>query len=255
MGCAARTGVTARIGGGARIGGAQSAGSPARRGGVGARLAVALAVTLAAASTSIPGAAAAQDVGGYVATEWRLLGIGEHVSHGPSFAAGISLLEDHLRLGIAGFARPGPINPRTWTIAPSTGEPYRGQDELTVRSDGAFVGVEIAGDLAPPRAPWLHVRPSATLGYAAFGFYLTGDDRDTPDGRRVSEWENELQDGRDAGFGFGLDLGLRLAFALPDAPWIRPTIGGGYFLVVGYDAYVRGSYNGPWATAGVEIAF
>jgi len=197
--------------------------------------------------------ASAQDVGGYVGTEWRVLGLGEHVSHGPSVSAGLTLLDRTLRVGITGFARPGPINPATFDATPT--QPYRGQRTLSLRSDGMYFGLEVGLDLVVPDVSWLHVLPSVSAGYAAFGFYLTGDNRETPDGRRVSAWENELFDGRDAGFGLGIELALRLAFQLPDTPWVRITVGGGYLTIIGYDAYVRPSYDGPWATAGVEIDF
>lgn len=206
-------------------------------------------------SLLLPSTASAQDVGGYVRTEWRVFGLAGHVSHGPSIAGGVRLLDGVLRIGLTGFARPGPMNPQTFTVAPATGEPYRGQDELTLRSDGAYIGAEVVLDLEVPGVPWLHVLPGVSGGSGAFGFYLTGDDRTTPDGRRVSAWENELQDGRDAGAGFGLELALRLAFVIPGAESIRPTIGGGYYTTIGYDAYARGSYEGPWGSAGVEVVF
>lgn len=208
-----------------------------------------------AASCFITQAASAQDVGGYVQTEWRVLGIGSHISHGPSVSAGLSLFDGVLRVGVTGFARPGPINPATSSVSPSDGGTYRGQSVLELRSDGAFVGPEVALDIPLPEVEWLHLIPSVSAGYAAFGFYLTGANRNTPDGRRVSEWEDELLDGRDAGFGLGLDFGLRLAFEIPGASWIRPTIGGGYFTVVGYDAYAQSAYDGPWGSAGVSVVF
>ncbi len=54
------------------------------------------------------------------------------------------------------------------------------------------------------------------VGYGGFGFYLHGDDRKTPDGRRVSEWEDELLDGRDADANnLVLDVGMRVAYRSP----------------------------------------
>ncbi|MEM9192688.1 MAG: hypothetical protein AAGF12_26175 [Myxococcota bacterium] len=213
-----------------------------------------LVALLLAAFALAPSNADAQGVGGYVSMEWRALGVAGHFSHGPGASAGIRLFDGVFRVGIAGWARPGPINPETFEVVPSGGGTYKGQSTLELRSDGGVIGLELALDLAVPGVPWLHLLPSFTVSNAAFGFYLTGDDRDTPDGRRVSEWENELQDGRDASPGVGLDVGLRVAFDIPGSP-VRPVIGGGYFLIVGYDAYAEDNYSGPWATAGVEVLF
>ena len=45
--------------------------------------------------------------GAFATLEWRGYAMAEHLSHGPAFAAGVSLWEDHLRIGLAGTARPG----------------------------------------------------------------------------------------------------------------------------------------------------
>jgi hypothetical protein len=50
------------------------------------------------------------------------------------------------------------------------------------------------------------------LGGGAGGFYLVGEDRKTPDGARVSVWENKLFNGEDAGFGGLAEVGVRAMF-------------------------------------------
>lgn len=49
-----------------------------------------------------------------------------------------------------------------------------------------------------------------TVGQMGGGYYLTGIDRDTPDGDRVSVWEDRLMDGRDAGFSMFYEVGTRV---------------------------------------------
>lgn len=186
----------------------------------------------------------------FVGLGWRALRLADHWSHGPDFQAGV-LLWGFLKLGVAGFGRPGPINPRTFTTAPANGLTYKGQTSIDLRSDGAVIGLLIGGRFSV--LSWLDVEVPVILGSGAFGFYLTGEDRETPDGRRVSAWENELLDGRDAAGGFGLDAGLRLGFRPSTLGPVRPYVGVHYTTVLGYDAFIRGDYGGFSATAGLEI--
>lgn len=186
--------------------------------------------------------------GAFVGFDWRINRIGRHTSHGPGFQAGVMLWR-HLRVGLAGFARPGPINPATFEVTPVDGQTYRGRPTVTLRSDGSFFGLMLAptvdlGEVVALEAP-------ITLGQAAFGFYLTGEDRDTPDGRRVSGWENDLLDGRDASIAFGWEAGLRVSFIATS--WARPYVGAHYFGTVGYDAFVRDDYSGFSAAAGLQL--
>src|SRR5262245_36148040 len=83
-------------------------------------------------------------VGGFVDLEWRAMGLGGHLSHGTSFAAGVTLLDGHLRLGLAGLNRPGPWNPATFDVTLPEGRTYRGKRRLALRSDGAMAGAHVA---------------------------------------------------------------------------------------------------------------
>lgn len=56
-----------------------------------------------------------------------------------------------------------------------------------------------------------------TVGQGGFGSYLESENRETPDGRKPSAWENELLDGRGSSFGLGIDG----AFASPSRPRAR----------------------------------
>lgn len=187
----------------------------------------------------------------FVGVDWRVMGLAEHVSHGPGFQAGALLFWGHLKVGLSGFARPGPINPTTFHVA-LNGRTYMGRSEFDLRSDGAVFGLFAAPRFTMPGLSWLDVEVPVMVGYGAFGFYLHGRDRETPDGRRVSQWENELLEGRDSSFGLALDVGLRLSFRVP-LSWLRPYVGVHFTNVFGYDAFVRRDYLGPSGVAGVEF--
>jgi hypothetical protein len=136
-------------------------------------------------------------------------------------------------------------------VTTAGGQTYKGQSVVDLRSDGAVVGLLLGGVLDPLR--WLHVEVPVVLGTGQFGFYLTDEDRDTPDGRRVSEWENELLDGRDASGGFTIDVGVRLGLRFERLRWLRPYVGGNYSTVLGYDAFVTDDYSGFSFSVGFEV--
>lgn len=192
-------------------------------------------------------------VGGFVDLEWRALALAGHASHGPAFAAGVTLWDGTLRLGVAGLSRPGPWNPATFDVTLEPGVSYRGQHRLSLRSDGAMAGLHAALAFEVPRVSWLAVTLPLTLGYGGFGFYLYGENRHTPDGARVSMWEDELFRGRDSFLGIVLDGGVRLGLVLPERPWLRPYLGVYYTAVPGFDTLVRGSYSGLSTALGVEL--
>lgn len=190
-------------------------------------------------------------VRGYLELGWRVFGLADHVSHGPEYGFGVVLF-DAVKVGVGGFARPGPINPATFSYDLPEGD-YRGQTTLTLRSDGALIGLQVVPFVDLPWLAGVRLELPVIVGSGAFGFYLTGDDRETPDGRRVSEWENELLDGQDAGAGLGLDVGLRVAFGLPSTDIVKPYAAFHWTTVIGYEATVRDDYDGPSGAIGVLI--
>jgi hypothetical protein len=183
--------------------------------------------------------------GVFVDVEWRGMAMAEHLSHGPGFAVGASLAGGHLQAGFAGYGRPGPINPARFRVE----VPYAGKDEVHLRSDGGAMGVFVAP--SAEIVPGLHLDLPLMLGYGGFGFYLHGDDRKTPDGRKPSAWENELLDARDSSFGMALEGGVRLAWQAGDH--VRPFVAGRWSTIAGYDAFVRGSYGGPSLGIGLSV--
>ncbi len=190
--------------------------------------------------------------GGFVDLGWRAYGLGGHLSHGPAFAAG-AIVGTYFEIGIAGFARPGPINPRTFRVDLPEGETYRGKQTLQLRSDGSAIGLHL-GFRMPLRAAPIELEVPVMLGYGGFGFYLFGDDRDTPDGRRVSDWEDELLDGRDADANnFVIDAGVRIAWRPARTRFMQPYVGAHYTAVLGYDTAVLTNYSGFSGSLGIRF--
>jgi hypothetical protein len=198
------------------------------------------------------GLARAQDTAlptsAFVSMGWRGYAMAGHISHGPAFAAGASLLHDRLRVGIAGTSRPGPINPATFPLTLDT--PYKGQSTLSLRSDGGTTGLLVEAGL-PLAQGRLRLSVPLMVGYGGYGFYLVDEDRQTPDGRKPSAWENELMAGTDSAFGVVVDTGLQLAFVAERT--VHPTVSARYHSVLGYDAAYADRYAGPTVELGVEV--
>ncbi len=193
-----------------------------------------------------------REVGGFVGVDWRVMGLARHLSHGPGFQAGVTVL-GHLGIAIAGFARPGPINPKTFGLDLPPGETYRGQRRIRLRSDGAVVGAQLFAFHDFRRVP-LSLETPVLIGYAGFGFYLSGQDRDVPDDRRVSAWEDELLDGADSDpVSLAVDVGVRLAWTPPRTPHVRPFVGIHYAWILGFDATIRDDYDGFSGVLGVKF--
>jgi hypothetical protein len=184
----------------------------------------------------------------FVATEYRALGLAGHVSQGVGFAVGADLLRGRLRVGLAGFGRPGPMNRATFLARPVAGQMWNGQSELALRSDGNFLGLHAAPALAVGR---LRLALPVTVGQAGFGFYLHGADRRAVMGERVSAVENRLFAGKDSSFALGAEVGLAAELAL--SRWAAAYAAVHYLTTVGYAALDRDSYRGPSAALGVAI--
>ncbi len=191
------------------------------------------------------------DIGAFVDTGWRGYAIGNHLSHGPEVRAGVLLFGGWLKAGVGFMSRPGPLNPQEFTLDTSE-SPYDGKDTLQLRSDGATFGLVVAPTI--PINDALSLEIPLLIGQAGYGFYLQPEDRDTPDDRRVSAWENEMMDGRDAGFALGIDVGARLKVTIPGAEWVKPMVGVHYLATPGYDAFLASDYSGFSGVAGVELS-
>jgi hypothetical protein len=130
---------------------------------------------------------------------------------------GIKVWKNRLKLGIYTYGRPGPINSQTYTV----------------RADQLSFGLLIAPTFKLEN--WSFDIP-LNIGTMGAGFYFAGDDRITPDGDRVSVWENKLMDEKDAGFGTYLEAGVR-AFIPSKNENIQYGVGLHFTTVQGWSTY------------------
>jgi hypothetical protein len=184
----------------------------------------------------------------FVAMEYRALGVAGHTSHGLGYAVGATVLGGYLRVGIAGWNRPGPMNATTFATRPVDGQMHAGKSELQLRSDGNFVGLHVAPTL---RLGKVSIMAPITFGQAAFGFYLHGSDRDAVMGERVSAVENRLFAGKDSSFALAGEVGLAASLEL--ATWVSAFASVHYLATIGYAALDRDNYSGPSAAIGVAF--
>ncbi len=126
---------------------------------------------------------------------------------GTSF--GLTFWKERIKVGIMGYGRPGPLNSTTFDVTPYQNQTYKGQSTLKLRSDWGLIG----GFIAPTfKINKLEIDIPISYGVGIGGFYLHGDDRKTPDGARVSVWEDKLFDGEDASAGGWTEFGARVFF-------------------------------------------
>jgi hypothetical protein len=156
---------------------------------------------------------------------------------GASF--GVQLFKQHLKVGILGYGRSGPINGAAFTTSAHNNLVYKGERQLTLRADHGAFGLMLAPTF---KINNIVFDAPISIGSVGGGFYLFGEDRNTPDGRRVSEWENELMDGRDATFGGMLEFGLR-GFFPTKIQGMRWGIGLHYTTTQGWETYYDPSGN------------
>jgi hypothetical protein len=152
-------------------------------------------------------AQSAKRVGWFLTPEVGAMFLDGHTGRTVGGSFGLQLFKNHLKIGIMGYGRSGPINPATFETSAYNDLVYKGSSKLTLRADHGAFGLLLAPAF---RIKKLAFDVPIGLGMVAGGFYLVGEDRDTPDGRRVSAWENELMNGEDAGFGNMIEAGVRV---------------------------------------------
>lgn len=182
----------------------------------------------------------------FFAPEFSLLNHSNHTAKAVGFQTGVSFWKDRLQGGFFYYGRSGPINNHTETLFLPEGSEYKGQSEVKMGVDHGAFGLFIAPQFRLAKG---RLTMDAPIGFGQMGagFYLKGEDRNTPDGRRVSEWENELMGGVDAGFGWVVDGGLRLRTRLDKSGSIEGGLGIHYTRTIGWGAYLVDSdyYNLP----------
>lgn len=143
-------------------------------------------------------------------------------------------------VGLSTLYRPASWSSHRYEYQLDSGMTYKGQSSVELGSQYGFVGLFVAPSLPVPGTSRVAVDLPATVGMGFLGTPLMGDDRDTPDGRRVSEWENELTNGSDITFSLAVDVGVRVRLQPLDVPWLHLAAGMHYTMFPGYESPVVG---------------
>ena len=188
-------------------------------------------------------------VGWYFSGSYSPMFHADHIGHAFGGEAGISLFKRKLQVGILYYGRSGPINSQEYLYQLPEGTEYKGQEAISLRADHGAFGLGIT-PIIPLAKNKLTLEIPLVFGQMGAGYYLTGDDRNTPDGRRVSEWENELLDNMDAGFGLLVEGGIRVATPIAKSGGIVAGVGLHYSQALGWETTVGGTdfYNIPRAS-------
>lgn len=150
-------------------------------------------------------------IGWFVSPEYSTMFLTGHNGLAVGFLMGIKLFKDHLKVGYFNYGRSGPINRYTVNTKLPTGVTYKGKSSIDLRADHGAFGLMIAPSFTLPKSN-IEIDFPVNIGSIGAGFYLAGNDRKTPDGRRVSEWENELFEDKDAAFAGMTEFGIRVLF-------------------------------------------
>lgn len=174
-------------------------------------------------------------LGWYVSPEVSAMFLPDHVGKAVGFQMGFRFFKDHLKVGYFFYGRSGPINRATFTTKLQDGVTYKGKSQLELRADHGAFGLMIAPSFHLPGSR-VEIDVPIYIGSIGAGFYLAEDDRKTPDGRRVSEWENELFLKQDAAFAGLTEFGIRVLFPTKN-PYTKIGIGMHYAMVSDWKTY------------------
>lgn len=196
-------------------------------------------------------------VGFYIAPEYSAMLLDNHVGNAVGFNVGVSLLNRKLSIGLRYVGRSGPINEhQEFPLVLSNGQTYKGKSTVNLGGDHGYFGLELAYNYNFGNDRWMLKIPFS-FGQVGAGFYLKGEDRVTPDGRRVSEWEDDLQGGSDAGFGLAAELGANLYYQpFKKLSYFSVGLGAHFTKTFGYESFIGGNdfYNNkPRISLGIMI--
>ncbi len=174
-------------------------------------------------------------IGWFITPEISTMFLDNHVGKTVGLQMGFRFFKDHLKVGYFYYGRSGGINNETFATNLQPGVTYKGKSQMQLRSDHGAFGLMIAPSFTLPNSK-VEIDLPIMIGAIGAGFYLAGDDRKTPDGRRVSEWENELFQEKDAA-GAGLtEFGIRGLFPTKN-PSVKVGLGVHYTMVADLKTY------------------
>lgn len=198
-------------------------------------------------------------VGFYFQPFYSAMFLENHIGNAVGFNMGITTKNKKWNLGIRYYGRSGPINlQQEYELALPEGQTYKDKSVLQLGADHGYLGLEAAYQIAL-NSNRLKIRIPFSFGQLGAGFYLKDDDRDTPDGRRVNEWEDELQNGTDAGFGLASEIGIQVIHRIVPSLEQLNFVGGLHYLnTYGYESFLGGDdfYNNKLrASIGISVGF
>lgn len=200
-----------------------------------------------------------QSLGFYFQPEYSAMFLNNHVGNAVGFGLGLRTKNRNWDIGIRYYGRSGPINLHNdYDLVLPAGETYKGKSTVTLGADHGYLGLEGSFTINMKRDR-VALRIPVSFGQFGAGFYLRGDDRYTPDGQRTSVWEDKLQGGEDAGFGFCSEFGAQLLYQLnAKNEHIHLMLGATYMNTYGYESFIGGNdfYNNKVrASAGFQFSF
>lgn len=198
-------------------------------------------------------------IGFYFQPEYSAMFLNNHIGNAVGFGVGIISKNKKWEVGIRYYGRSGPINLHDeYELVLQDGITYKGKSSVMLGADHGYLGLE-ASYTYKLKNERLAVRIPVSFGQFGAGFYLKDDDRYTPDGQRTSVWEDILQGGSDAGFGFSSELGVQLIYQISEQyEHINFMFGASYMNTYGYESFLGGNnfYNNKLRTStGFRFSF
>jgi hypothetical protein len=132
-----------------------------------------------------------------------------HVGKSVGFSFGFKFWKERIKVGFLSYGRSGPINDATFPTTFYNNQTYKGKTSANLRADWGTFALMVAPTFKIKK---VEIDVPISFGGGAGGFYLHGDDRKTPDGDRVSVWEDKLFNGEDAALGALTEFGVRAFF-------------------------------------------
>lgn len=185
-------------------------------------------------------------IGFYFQPEYSSMFLKDHKGNTVGFGLGITSKNDKWDVGIRYYGRSGPINlHKEYELALPEGTTYKGKNTVMLGVDHGYLGLEAAYNISLSNER-LAIRIPVSFGQFGAGFYLKGEDRFTPDGERTSVWEDQLQGGSDAGFGFCSEIGTQIIYQISAVnEHIHLMTGVAFMNTYGYESFLGGTdfYN------------
>jgi hypothetical protein len=176
-----------------------------------------------------------------------------HVGKSVGFSFGFKVWKERLKIGFMAYGRSGPTNSATFDTKFVNNQTYKGKTSADLRADWGTFGLMLAPTF---KVKNIEIDVPIILGGGAGGFYLVGEDRKTPDGARVSVWEDKLFNGEDAAFGTMAEVGVR-AFVQTKIKGISVGAGLHYTMINGWKTLVdpNGDFYNNKLRASVFVNF